>query len=388
MQTLIYVCKHFFVPAFQSGMAGKASLIAMHTIDHPKPSRPIRPAANRTNPNRWEEGALKSFSPKPGSQTKAPSQLYGGGGQPYVPPISRPDPERIAMAVAPIMRGDSSARIKALDEIARLSGQRPESWVKPVFGDFDYWLGHKCGWISDAELEQDTASYQLKRKRALESSHRFSQQRFSWLETPRFEEPADNGEYVPEISMKLVKDRNLTDSARRIALFVLRHTYQDNRSGRFIGMTVSFIMKGLSLSRRTVQRSLTLLETRSYFRCEVAKGDATKMCIGLIIHLRESLFPQHRKEKWPEKRRNPEAPTLPHKQNQFYKTLYSAKNKVSRLTWALKCMNGVARKAFQGDPMFGSAAIPSCRGFKTIGSGFLHPAIRTMAISSRQLQPS
>ena len=51
-------------------------------------------------------------------------------------------------------------------------------------------------------------------------------------------------------------------------MFIMQKAYQDNRAGGYIGMTVSYMMKGLSISRRTVQRSLTLLETRGYFRCE------------------------------------------------------------------------------------------------------------------------
>ncbi len=335
-----------------------------------KPIRPSRPKptwpilSQRTN---REEGGPSKLS------------ALGGRGELVGIKPSRPNPQKIAEAVAPILRSASPERVKALDEIVRLSGERPDEWTKPPFGDFEYWLAHKCGWINDEELAQDQATYDRKRQKALDSSHRFSRERFSWMETPRYEEPPETGEYVPAIDMKLVRDRNLTDSARRVACFVLRHAYQDNRKGRFVAMTVTFIMKGLALSRRTVQRSLTLLETRGYFRCEVAKGSTTKMCVGLIIHLMQSLMPRHHKENWPEKRGNREASSMPQKKIHLYKTILGAKEKVSRLTWALKCMNGVARKAFQVDPVFGSKGVPACRGFKTLGTGFLHPSIRTMA---------
>lgn len=337
----------------------------MDATNHPKPRQIIR-SANQFpgQPNR-EEGAWK--------RPRLP--LSGGGSKPIVP--SRPNAQKIATAIAPIMRHACPSRIKSLDEIARLLGERPQQWKKPKFGDFEYWLGHQCGWITDEELESDTAAYEAKRQRSLQTSHRFATQRFTWMEEPRYKEPKDTGEYVPEISMKLVNDRNLTDSARRIALFVLRHAYQDNRSGRFVGMTVSFIMQGLTLSRRTVQRSLTLLETRGYFRCEVAKGDTTRMCIGLIVHLLGSLLPAHHQQSWPERRRKSEASAMPQKQEQFYKKIYQAKNRVMRITWALKCMNGVARRAFKGDPTYRPSRVKECRGFQNIGAVFLHPLIRT-----------
>ena len=316
------------------------------------------------------------------SQDKTTSTREEGAYYQPRPPIritpTRPNPKKIAMAVAPIMRHAPTDRIKALDEIVRMAGKKPDAWKKPCFGDFEYWLAHNCGWISDEELKADTAAHEAKKQLALETSHRFSKNRYSWDETPRFEDPVDSGAYTPQVNMKLIHDRNLTDSARRISMFVMRHTYQDNRSGRYIGMTVSFIMKGLALSRRTVQRSLTLLETRGYFRCEVAHNTKTKMCVGLIIRLLSPIFPGHHKDKWPKKRENPEASNLPLKKGQVYKSIYTAKKKVLRITWALKCMNGVARTGNKTDPTLISSVVPECRGFKTLGAGmFLHPKIRT-----------
>lgn len=337
-----------------------------------QPRRPSRPKPTSThflNPRIREEGGWKFQS----TPARTPSSIRPGGGErDSIPPISRPNPKKIAMAVAPVLRGTCPERIRALDEIARLSGERPVGWSKPRYGEFEYWLAHNCGWISNDELADDANAFEIKRRRALDSSHRFSRERYSWIEKPRFEEPVQSGEYVPEISMKLVKDRNLTDSARRTALFVLQKAYQDNREGRLIPMTVSYIMKGLALSRRTVQRSLTLLETRGYFWCEVAKGDATRMCVGLIIHLKQSLFPGHHKESWHKKRRNPGAPSLPQKQIQFYKTIDRAKKRTSRLNWALRCMNGVARRGEKAQ-----LGAPSGR-FKTLGLEIDSPYLRNM----------
>ena len=330
-----------------------------------RPSRP-KPTAQFSNQRSYrEEGSQKNRN--------CAREIRD---QPSVRP-SRPNAEKIARAVAPILRGATPKRINAIDEIIRLSGKRPDHWTKPNFGDFDYWLAYKAGWISAEELTCDQTNYETKRQRALETSHRFSQERFTWIETPKYEQPVDNGEYIPSINMKLIRDQNLTDSSRRIACFVLRHAYQDNREGRFVAMTVSFIMKGLQLSRRTVQRSLTLLETRGYFRCEVATGNTTKMCIGLVIHLMQSLFPKHHRDKWPQKRRKSEASSMPQKKIQIYKSILNAKAKVSRLSWALRCMNAVARRA-EWARQKDHEQIPACRGFKTLRAGVLNPRLRTL----------
>ena len=341
-----------------------------------------RTLPSRPKPIVREEGGQK-FHRKNFPISTLRAETLGVGGKQVIRP-SRPVSNKVAKAVAPMMRSAPTDRINSLEEIAKLAGDRPPNWQKPQFGDFEYWLAHNCGWISDVELEQDTDDHRARQQRSLEASHRFSAKRFSWTEQPRFAEPVETDEYVPETNMKLIKDRNLTDSARRIALFVLRHTYQDNRAGRFIGMTVSFIANGLSVSRRTVQRSLTLLETRGYFRCEVAKGEETRMCIGLIIHLMKPLFPAHRKESWPEKRRKSGASSLSNKQTHFFNTIYKAKVKVSRLTWAMRCMNGLARSL----SVFGqsNSEQPSSYGrLQTLNPVTLLPSLRSQSALEHQL---
>ncbi len=324
-----------------------------------------------------EEGAFRYRSRMPGQVSGGikPSPIKPSPIRPY-----RPDPKKMA-AIAPIMRGVSPKRMNAIEQIATQAGDRPDEWKKPNFGDFEYWLAHRCGWITDEELTNDTDSHRERSALALATSHRFSKQRFTWDEKPKYEEPPEANEYIPQVNMKIIKDRNLTDSARRIALFILRHAYQDNRAGRFIGMTVTFMMKGLSISRRTVQRSLTLLESRGYFRCEVAHGDETRMCVGLIVHLLKPLFPKHHEEKWPEKRGNPDASLLTHKQNLFINRIKNTKHRVFRITWAIKCMNGVARRAFGCDPTVGTLSHTPVAGLQPVGMLFLHPKIRTMAES-------
>lgn len=272
-------------------------------------------------------------------------------------------------------------RINVLLEIARLAGEKPDGWQKPAYGSFDYCLGRKCGWISDEESRIDTQNYEARRKRALGTSHRFSSSRYGWDARPRYE-VEEARDYVPQVSMKVVNDRNLTDSARRIVMFIMRHAYQDARSERFIGMTVTFIMEGLALSRRTVQRCLTLLETLGYLRCEVATAGETKMCIGLIIKLLSPLFPEHHKKSWPETRKKSGASSVSEKQSEYLKTSKGISNgavhRILRLSWALKCMAGVARSAYKAAPERPPSSIPQCRGFRA--TPYFHPDVESLAL--------
>lgn len=276
-------------------------------------------------------------------------------------------------------------RINSLLEIARLAGEKPNDWQKPEYGKFDYHLARNCGWIGDEEFRRDTEEFEIKRKRALGTSHRFSSDRYGWGIKPRYE-VEEVRDYVPQISMKVVNDRNLTDSARRIVMFIMRHAYQDARAERFIGMTVSFIMEGLAISRRTVQRCLTLLETLGYLRCEVATAGETRMCIGLVIKLLSPLFPEHHKDSWPEHRRKSGASTLSQKQSEYIKfskgITQAATKRVLRLTWALKCMAGVARSAYKAAPELRQSMLPQCRGFQAMP--YFHPEIQSSEVLATQ----
>ena len=266
---------------------------------------------------------------------------------PSMPVLQRPCRKRIEEATANMLiRGVSKEKMNSLDEIAKLAGQRPPEWKKPKYGDFEYWLARNCGWITDEEIKADYDAYQELREKG-----RNSGLKYTWEEEPRYEQPKDTGEYIPEMNMKLIKDRNLTDSARRIALFVVRHVYQDNREGRFINMTVSFIMKGLSLSRRTVQRNLSLLQKLGYLQSDVVPSKRTKMCIGLMITLLKPLFPRHHKKKWPEKRRKSGASRMTQNQDSnIY--INRIKGVIHRIEWTLRCDDGRIRQRIKNSPIF------------------------------------
>lgn len=138
--------------------------------------------------------------------------------QDYIPPLTRPSRQKMEQCAANILlRKASLPRINSLDKIAELAGTRPPEWTKPRYGDFEYWLARNCGWITDEEINEDYGADQAWRERSRNTSIKYR-----WDEPPRYNTPKDTGDYAPEVNMRLVKDRNLTDSARRIALFVDR----------------------------------------------------------------------------------------------------------------------------------------------------------------------
>jgi len=153
-------------------------------------------------------------------------------------------------------------------------------------------------------------------------------------EQPIHAPPRDSAAYVPEMAARVDDDRNLTDGARRCARKLAEYTYRKNRDRRTADITVTWLMKALGRSRRTVQRYLRQLERAGYIAVEVIQT-RTRMCAGLLVELRAPCFPRHHRAKWPQKLVKPDASSLSQKDRFRYR--------YSRKLWAARCMDGVFR---------------------------------------------
>ena len=146
--------------------------------------------------------------------------------------------------------------------------------------------------------------------------------------------PRTTGKYVPELAVALDDDINLTDGARRCARKLAEYIYRKNRAARAADITVTWLMRALGKSRRTVQRYLRQLEDAGYIAVQVVHA-STRMCVGLFVELLAPLFPRHHRQKWPQKLIESDAPRM--SQNN------RLRHKYSRESWALRCMDGVFR---------------------------------------------
>jgi len=142
-----------------------------------------------------------------------------------------------------------------------------------------------------------------------------------------------NRAYVPQLAAAIENDPNLCDGARRCLRKFAEYVHRLNRSGS-ADITVSFLMKALRRSRRTVQRYLGQLERAGYITVEVLHA-RTRMCAGLTVSLLKSALPGHG---WQEKLIKPDAP----QKSQNYK-FKAYKTKYRRDQWAMICMEGVFR---------------------------------------------
>jgi hypothetical protein len=152
---------------------------------------------------------------------------------------------------------------------------------------------------------------------------------------PRRPSPRPSGAYIPELAARLEDDSNLTDGARRCARKLAEYIYRRNREGRAAEITVTYLMAALGKCRRTVQRYLRQLEGEGYIGVEVLHA-GTRMCAGLLVELLAPLFPRHRREKWPQTRRDPDATQESQNNSSRYKYLL-----IPRQTWAVKCCNAI-----------------------------------------------
>ena len=180
---------------------------------------------------------------------------------------------------------------------------------------------------SSASLPPTTRD-ESRRQRSLRSCHLPAEPK------PRHAPPRDSEAYVPELAARIEDDRNLTDGARRCARKLAEYIYRNNRAARSGDITVTWLMRALGKSRRTVQRYLRQLEREGYIAVEVVHA-RTRMCAGLFVELLAPLLPRHHRQKWPQKLMDSDAP----QKSQNNRTRY----KYSRESWALRCMDGVYR---------------------------------------------
>jgi hypothetical protein len=158
---------------------------------------------------------------------------------------------------------------------------------------------------------------------------------------PRHPPPRDDGAYVPELAARIEDDPNLTDGARRCARKLAEYIYRRDRETRSAEITVTYLMRSLRKSRRTIQRYLRQLEHAGYISVQVIHA-GTRMCAGLLVALLTPLFPRHHRQQWPHKLGNPDAPRKSHN--------HRLRIKYSREDWALRCMDGIFRSLMKTIP--------------------------------------
>lgn len=180
-----------------------------------------------------------------------------------------------------------------------------------------------------------TTRNENRRQRSLRSCHLPAEPK------PRHTPPRDSEAYVPELAARIEDDRNLTDGARRCARKLAEYIYRKNRAARAGDITVTWLMRALGKSRRTVQRYLRQLEREGYIAVEVVHA-RTRMCAGLFIALLAPMLPRHHRQEWPQKLMDSDAPRVSQNNKPRYK--------YSRESWALRCMDGVFRSFMKTHP--------------------------------------
>ena len=200
-------------------------------------------------------------------------------------------------------------------ELEKLTGGKPKGWKKPVYGQLDYIISWRMGWISDEDERRDRVKYEERRQRSLETCYQPSNNTYGrfqeWTEDlemgfkPVRNAPLQTGAYIPEMPSHILYDRDLTDGAKVCLAKILEETYRMNREKRWLATTVPYLMAALGRSRRTIQNYLRLLERCGYILCEVLLSETTRMCNGLKINLCDASFARQHKEKWPSKKKKP-----------------------------------------------------------------------------------
>lgn len=182
-------------------------------------------------------------------------------------------------------------------------------------------------------------------RRSLVTCHRYKAERpqKAWRAT---------GGYVPELAARIEDDPNLSDGARRCARKIAEATYRQNREGRTLAVTVTYLAKALGRCRRSVQRYLRQLEEAGYIAVDVVTSPRTRLCIGLAVRLLEPLFAGHHKARWPGALANPGATQESRNQSPAIKRIAEG-SRIPVLGWAARSMNGVFDALMKTSPLAG-----------------------------------
>lgn len=191
-----------------------------------------------------------------------------------------------------------------------------------------------------------------RRQRSLNTGHRYAR-----AERPRKAAPRASRAYVPELAARIEDDPNLTDGARRCARKLAELTYRQNREGRTLPVTVTYLARALGRCRRTVQRYLRQLEREGYVAVDVVVSQRARMCVGLVVRLLAPLIAAHHQRCWPARTGNPGATPKSLNQSKGYCSgLEGSRTSVER--WAIRCMDGAFRSYMKTNPLAGLPPIP------------------------------
>lgn len=191
-------------------------------------------------------------------------------------------------------------------------------------------------------------------RRSLNTCHRYAQ-----AERPRKPALRSSRAYVPELAARVEDDPNLTDGARRCARKLAELTYRQNREGRSLPVTVTYLAKALGRCRRTVQRYLRQLEREGYVAVDVVVSQRARMCVGLVVRLLAPLLAAHHRQRWPGNLGNPGATPKSLNQSKGYYSRakdYHARVEGHRMgvqQWAMRCMEGIFRSYMETNPLAG-----------------------------------
>ena len=105
------------------------------------------------------------------------------------------------------------------------------------------------GWITDDEATEDEAAYEPRRERSLKTCWRYSPNGRDRRDTPR-----ESKAFTPQMSTRVDRDQNLTAMARVLAHRLCEITYRDNRKGRYLLVTISYLPKAMHRCDRSIQR--------------------------------------------------------------------------------------------------------------------------------------
>ncbi len=172
---------------------------------------------------------------------------------------------------------------KAQRVAVRNKTRKPIDYQKPAFNSPEYWQAVSLGWICAVEQQEDQASYNARKKRALDS-------KYNKANAPsRHERPAprESKQFSKAMATTAARDDRLTPQSKALLQIITART----GNGRSTDTTKTTLGRVLNRCPRSIQRYIAELIKFGYIRTQRLKSARSGLYVAMRIWIMNKVLP-------------------------------------------------------------------------------------------------
>lgn len=172
---------------------------------------------------------------------------------------------------------------KVASKSSQLKDSKPRFYQRPAFNTPQYWQDCARGWITDSEQNSDHASFEARRRRAIDSKK-------NKVRPPHRHEraaPRSTKQFSKQMSTQASRDDRLTPQSKALLHVLVARTGK----GRSTDTTKTTLGAVMNRCPRSIQRYIQELIQFGYIRTQTIKSRRTGFFVGMRIWIMNSVLP-------------------------------------------------------------------------------------------------